>query len=290
MDASKLLGKDFWLARAPGFHIADADFLRSAAPLPLSESDHPRLAEPLRDEGYIAGDKASWAIEPAALARVVRQLSADGLSTVFAFLYDEFWLPFRQLHSHLSFLLGGQYFHLPDFWVWNVDPLRGQKGWEPHRDRGHISLFPSGLPKSVTVWIALSEATPLNGCIYVIPAHLDPTYGTPQEKLWKFDMTAVRALPAKPGDFFIWNQAIVHWGGRTSPRGSESRVSMAFEFQRADIAPFNRPLIPPLSVLSFEFRLKLIAKQLLQYAHMYPLDPGTEQMAKELSAVPLVLG
>ena len=60
---------------------------------------------------------------------------------------------------------------------------------------------------------------------------------------------------------------------------------MAFEFQRADVRPFNTPSeIESLNLLTFEVRLKLVAKQLLQYRHMYKLDPPVEQIAMELIA------
>lgn len=70
---------------------------------------------------------------------------------------------------------------LPDFWAWNVDPVRGDAGWRPHRDRGRTTLLPDGGPKSITTWIALTRATPLNGCMHVVPARNDPTYNTPDE-------------------------------------------------------------------------------------------------------------
>ena len=78
---------------------------------------------------------------------------------------------------------------------------------------------------------------------------------------------------------------MLHWGSRThAPRAPETRVSMAFEFQRADVAPYNQPLIEPLRILRFEMRLKLVAKQILQYHHMYRLEPNVEQFAQQLMA------
>ena len=81
--------------------------------------------------------------------------------------------------------------------------------------------------------------------MYLVPANGDPTYASLQEKEFRFALEAVRALPAAPGDFLVWNQAVLHWGSRSTPRAEESRVSMAFEFQRLDVPPFNRPLLPP---------------------------------------------
>ena len=143
-----------------------------------------------------------------------------------------------------------------------------------------------GSPKSLTTWIPLSPTTPLNGCIYIVPEQLDPTYATLDENKRQFDYASIRALPGNPGDFFIWNQAVLHWGGRTSPRAAESRVSMAFEFQRTDVPAFNSPLIDPLRVFTFEERLKLIAMQVYQYRQMYALDPKVAQFASELAVQP----
>ena len=58
---------------------------------------------------------------------------------------------------------------------------------------------------------------------------------------------------------------------------------MAFEFQRSDSPAFAQPIIPPGQPLSFEARLKLIARQLLQYRHMYKLDGTIEKLALELA-------
>jgi ectoine hydroxylase-related dioxygenase (phytanoyl-CoA dioxygenase family) len=176
----------------------------------------------------------------------------------------------------------GPYGFLPDFWLWNVDPAKGDAGWKPHRDRGHLALRSDGRPVSLTTWIPLSDATPLNSCMYVVPAHADPTYGTPHENEIRFELPAIRALPAKPGEVLVWSQALLHWGSNSSHRATESRISMAFEFQANDSKPFNTPVLPSDKPVPFDLRLRLIAKQVLQYRHMYKVDPQIEQVAVEL--------
>jgi hypothetical protein len=282
MLSSELKSIDAWRARAPHLHIEDAAFLRAHVPIAVPPQQKQSAAESIKFQGYLQGNVGNWGIDLSAMANTVRALSAANVSPVFAFLYDEFWLPFYKLHDVYTGLLGGKYFMLPDCWIWNVDPRRGEAGWAPHRDKGSQSLFEDRMPKSLTTWIPLSPATPLNGCIYIVPANLDPTYGTEQDGEWKFELPSVRALPGVPGDFFIWNQAVLHWGGRSSPQAPGSRVSMALEFQRADIPPYNQPLIDPQRMLTFEQRLMLVAKQILQYKHMYKLAPEIEKMAVEL--------
>jgi len=283
MEVGQFNKRESWLSFAPGLHIEDKFLLRDVEFLEVTAPEQEGFAAQLRDEGYLQGG-ADWDLDIQLMADTVRSLSAASLSPVFAYVYDEFWYPFFKLHRLYGALLGGRYCLLPDFWVWNVDPKKGEAGWKPHRDKGREALLDDGSPKSLTTWIPLSSATPLNGCIYVVPAHLDPVYGTADEKKREFEYASIRALPGKPGDFFIWNQAVLHWGGRTSPRAAESRVSMAFEFQRTDVPAFNGPLIDPLRVLTFEERLRLIAKQVYQYRQMYALDPKVAQFASELVA------
>ncbi len=282
MDATKLHQRQAWQDFAPQLHVCDVDYLNTLAPLAVNPQQAALVTQQLRVEGYIQASSGGWGLDLKLMADTVRAMTAADISPVFAFIYDEYWVPFHKLHLLYSSMLGGKYQLLPDFWVWNVDPKRGQSGWKPHRDKGRSALFEDGSPKSLTTWIPLSIATPLNGCLYLVPANFDPTYNTADEDKWKFEYESIRALPANPGDFFIWNQAVLHWGSRTSPNAAKSRVSMAFEFQRADVPPYNQPLLEPLRMLQFDDRLRLIAKQILQYQHMYKLPPDVERAALKL--------
>lgn len=57
---------------------------------------------------------------------------------------------------------------------------------------------------------------------------------------------------------------------------------MALESRRNDVAPFNKPLLGALPNLRFETRLWLVAKQMLQYQHMYPLRDDLRTSAREI--------
>jgi Phytanoyl-CoA dioxygenase (PhyH) len=282
LGPAELARPDFWRGFAPELHVADPSTVASLTAIQPPGDRADSLGRLINEEGYVQIKGMPLGAPAATLAQVVRRLDAAGLSPVFAFLYDEFWVPFYLMHPIYAALLGDGYHLLPDFWVWNVDPARKDSGWRPHRDKGRNALYPDGRPKSLTTWIALSQATPLNGCMYIVPAHQDPTYNTPDEKNWRFDYAGIRALPADAGDIFVWNQAVLHWGSRTSAHGGESRVSMAFEFQRGDVPAFNTPLLPPLQFLGFDRRLSLIVKQIMQYRHMYKIDPAIEKLASSL--------
>ncbi len=277
--------REYWQLLAPGLHIEEKSILQNVAHLRFTNSEQIEMANLLKEDGYIQSS-ADWGLDLKSMADTVRSLDSANLSPVFAFLYDEFWHPFLKLHLLYAALFGGKYLLLPAFWVWNVDPKRNAAGWKPHRDRGRKSLLDDGAPKSLTTWIPLSSATPLNGCMYIVPACHDPIYATTEDLNWKsrLEFSSIRALPAKPGDFFIWNHEVLHWGGRTSSRATESRVSIAFELQRADVPAFSEPLLDPFDIPPFETRLKLIAKQLLQYRNMHTLEPELAYFASVLLA------
>lgn len=218
------------------------------------------------------------------LADAVRTCREVDIPPTFIFLFDEAWECFYAQDGMIRFFLGDGYKVLPDFWTWHVDPGAGEAGWRPHRDKGREALAPNRAPTSLTMWIPLTESTPQNGCMYVLPANLDPTYATENEKSWQIDLPSIRALPGQPGDAFCWNQAVLHWGSRTSRFAPGPRLSMALEFQRGDIRPWNNPLLEPFANHSFDFRLKLIGKQILQYKHMYPLPERFQTLAEQLVA------
>lgn len=240
----------------------------------------------LRVEGYVQVPDVlgSATVEP--LRDCVQLLHRSGIPLPFAFVYDEFWQIFQQVSHFIAAALGEDYRALPDFWAWYVPPTDQGAGWGPHRDRVQPSLDPDNSPHSLTVWLPFTDAVPLNGCMYVLPAHLDERF---RNRVWDGegnnhvqDPQAIRALPATAGSFLAWNQAVLHWGGRASRLATAPRISAAFEFQRADRPAFNQPLLDPSRIPSFTERLGLIGKQVLQYRHMYPLAPEVERTAVEL--------
>lgn len=282
MTQAALQSLEFWRELCPSLHIGDSDFCVQVTPFNVDSEAAALFEHRLNREGYFQYHVApeSWGLPLSTMAEGVQRLVDADLVPPFAFLYDEFWLLFFKQMRMIARFLGDDYQLLPDFWVWHVDPQKGQSGWRPHRDKGAMALLPDGRPKSLTVWIPLTVATPTNGCIYVVPANRDRTYNSDREKEWQFDYADVRALPGSPGTVFVWNQAVLHWGGSTSPFSPDGpRISAAFEFQRNDVPPFNAPLLSCTSLPSFANRLALVAKQIVQYRHMYPLSPQLERFA-----------
>ena len=265
-----LLDAAFWRQALPELTITEKGRPASAPPPPgLACQTMERLSARMARDGYFGERVPGMEAVVQRLAVGVQACVQLGLPPVFVWLTDEPWDCYAGLDPVLEHFLGEDYRLLPDFWAWHVDPARQQRGWKPHRDKGSQALAPDGSPLSLTVWIPLTEATPLNGCMYIIPAHLDSTYGTVEEHRLKATPENIRALPARPGEYLCWNQCVFHWGAAASEFATGPRMSMALEFQRGNREPFNKPLLPARIVPNFTNRLRLIGKQILQYQHMY---------------------
>lgn len=276
--------RSFWRVFAPSLHVYEESFMSSIEMFDIDDEGAEALQTLINIEGYFHLPPVEWRLPLDEMVAVIRRLDAEGIPVPFAFIYDEFWALYVKLYHVIQSLLGPGYFRLPDFWVWCVDPQRDDKGWAPHRDKNRSTIREDGSPQSVTVWIPLTESTPLNGCIYMVPADRDPTYNTDKQNEWQFDYQDIRALPALPGSILAWNQQVLHWGARGSQRETNPRISVAVEFQAADIPPFRQPLSAPNSIPDFGLRLALIAKQILQYQHMYPLEPEVRKIAEDILA------
>ncbi|MDA9210846.1 phytanoyl-CoA dioxygenase family protein [Methylophilaceae bacterium] len=235
-------------------------------------------------DGYFHEQSALIQYQPEikSLANLVERLNALGIPPVFIFYTDFSWIVFQSMNDILAESLGNFMF-LPEFWAWHVDPKENQAGWAPHRDKaGRKGLFDDNSPKSLTCWVPLTEANPLNGCIYVVPKQHDLKYGVENVEGAEIDLPSIRALPAKPGDVIIWDATVFHWGAQSSEFAEKPRLSMALEVQSNKAPPINPPLIAPNELIEDSVRLKLIGKQMLQYKHWHKLTDEQEQSALHL--------
>lgn len=166
---------EYWKGLAPGMHVESSDFLTNQKVFAIDEAGAQSLRSLIIEEGYIQTPPPDWNLPISEMASVVGGLRARHVPEAFCFMYDEFWCLFYKLNKIIEALLGPEFARLPDFWAWKIDPNKSESGWAPHRDRGYKALFEDRSPKSVTVWIPLTESTPLNGCMYVVPGNRDPT-------------------------------------------------------------------------------------------------------------------
>lgn len=96
MISDEMHRREFRLARALALHFEERAIFENLVHLPFSASEQVDIAALLKDEGYVHSS-ADWGRELPLLADTVRDLSANGLSPVSAFVYDEFWCPFLKL-------------------------------------------------------------------------------------------------------------------------------------------------------------------------------------------------
>jgi hypothetical protein len=278
--AEQAMNPDFWRELAPNFTVeGDVD----PHILEFTEEEAKALVAKMDKEAYVHLVQPGMNSSFEEMQELLKKITDLGLPAVFAFAYDEFWHTHMQIRNFIKILLGDEFAMLPDFWCWRVEP--GESGWTPHRDKVSGSLFPDGKPKSITVWIPLSITHPLNGCMYILPADRDRIYYNDGQNGFESRLPDIRALPGEAGDVFAWTQRVFHWGSHSAENHDlPPRQSVAFEYQRCDVKAFNSPLLDPDTRPDFKARMALIAKQILQYTHMYDFTPELEQMARTIKA------
>jgi phytanoyl-CoA hydroxylase len=126
-------------------------------------------------------------------------------------------------------------------------PLIGrEKPW--HQDNAYFNLPPE--TAVVGVWIALDEATPENGCMFVIPgSHRAGPVVHFKRRDWQICDTdvaagAARTVPLKPGGCLIFHGLLHH--GTPPSRSPQRRRALQFHYKpagAAQIAPEQRMAI-----------------------------------------------
>jgi hypothetical protein len=282
--------EEFWQQIAPDLHICapDPDLARPA--LCFDEAGWQRLDALLDREGYLQLPPADFAVPVSRMAAAITRLHELQVPAICAYVFDEFWQIFQSLAPLLSRVLGADYRMQYAIWAWYIDAKAGESGWPPHRDKGYNSLDPDGKTRALTVWVPLTEATPLNSCMYLVPKNRDPQYGVEGTTTPQFGLTDIRALPAAPGSVLCWTQAVLHWGGHTVDWAANPRISLSIEFQRADVPPLSAgmPVLDPNVLPSFRERLRMIGFELLHYQHIHPLTPQWLALAERLRQAALV--
>tara|TARA_Y100000588_G_scaffold177714_1_gene191710 strand:+ start:3612 stop:4478 length:867 start_codon:yes stop_codon:yes gene_type:complete len=236
-------------------------------------------------DGYFREINAlkKFSMEISEMVRFLNHLVRENYSPAFLFSTEASWFLFLSLVDLFEETLEAQVGWIPAFWAWHVDPRKKQSGWDVHRDRPGTSLFDNGNPKSISCWIPLTDASPDNGCMHVIPKQYDKSYGvTPDKDAQIEGLQVIRALPGLPGDVFIWDQTLLHWGGRSSEFCKDPRLSLSLEIQRVDIPALEQNILPPKIPEEID-RMRLIGSQIQKFQHMYKLDDEALSLAKELT-------
>ncbi len=275
--------KDFWIRLNPDMHIEGIEAKKAWSPAEISRNILDGAKKDMLNDGYFVTDPVLDINEMNKLADVVKVLAHEQWPTIFAMVYDEFWQVYQRTSSVISHILGPKFKMLPNYWVYYVAPNQGGSGWAPHRDRAQtLTIRKDGLPNSLTIWIALTDATLWNGCMYVYPARRDANYPNNPGSFEVGDLQSIRALPAKAGSILSWNESLIHWGSRSSDKATFPRISAACAFQRQDIDPFETPLLDPFMLPDFKTRLGLIGQQLFRFAIHTGMPAAVKELAQEL--------
>jgi hypothetical protein len=281
----ELNSREFWLKLADNeFAISEKEDLVNVDKIIPKQSDLEANKLLFKEEGYVKLEQV-WQPDFSRHIALLSKLHQKNLPAVFGFIYDEFWEIQASLQYIVEYFLGKEALLMPTIWIWYVDPKKEKlilgdspdrelatrsiySGfYGPHRDKGRKALFPNGEPKVLSFWIALTEANPLNSCIYLVPANRDPTYNSEEEASWLFKRADIRALPAKPGDVLFWNEAVLHWGSRPAHNRDDlqPRISMGFEYLHQELKDSCHPIFPTNYLPDFKTRLELIALQFKLY-------------------------
>lgn len=250
--------------RAAGLTIGAPRDWSLARELPAAQA----IADELRGDGYI---DLPGLIPPALVAEcraAIELCIARGAPAVCGFAFDALWQLVPLIAPIAACGLGCPVEVLDSFWAWHVHG-ESARGWPPHRDRPERAFTPERDLASMTLWVALSDATVRNGCIYVAPAPWDYEYYNPQARHMVSSMQHIRALPATAGTVLGWTHALLHWG--TAAAANEpARVSVGFEFVRAGHETsderFPTEIFPGLAD-----RCAIIGAQITKYRHMHEL-------------------
>ena len=289
----RLPGAKYWRRIAPGLHVNDSDFIARALATPpeLSPVVVERCKAQLQSDGFftLPPESLPWSgLSFKAMRLAVRQLQRRGWPATLLLAYDEVWAMAHQL-SHLMAAVSGGCANSLDMLAWSITPSLGQSGFAPHRDRQPAdvaaSFRPDGTAKYTTVWVALSEATPENSCLYLVPRQHDPGYADgddhspeaedPLIRVLRSDaaVQAVRACPLRPGGAVIFTHRAMHWGSKGQLQCTKARVSISFGHSDPTFeAPFFRQPARALPIPKLSLRVALAAAQLINYHERFVFD------------------
>lgn len=265
----------FWQKLNPSLSIDDTPFPADLEDFSIRDTEISNHVQQMLQEGYFKTDAIVPKPEATKLALAVQSVVNCGLPPVFVFVYNEFWQLFSRLSGLITPILGDEYYLMPaDIWAWFIRP--GSNVWAPHRDivTPESVFHADGRPTKTTVWIPLTDVTPLNSCMYVLPTHLDPNLpDNPFNISLRIqDLQNIRALPAAAGSVLAWNPRILHWGANCTRLAKVPRISVAIYMQSKDINSDYHSGFPDTSLqlsanseLGFEQRLDAIRAAIRQY-------------------------
>lgn len=271
----------YWQSLSPAIQIGKQTAIEDVPVAPAIQDSYLRF---FADERYF---ETPVLVAPPALSHlnhVINAVTAAGWPAEFALVTDAFWLCPRipAIRALVESRIGKGYRQIPHKWLHIVRKLDGAAGWQPH--------FDGFRPNRISIWLALTDATTTNGCMFLVPPKsLPESFRTLKIETLKTvhvlrAMHATRALPVPAGATVGWDFDVFHWGGRAAQPGAERRA-LSMEFMGANESPDadEIPLIDPDAPLpSLDVRLKVIAIGLDTYAKREPMSARFRTLAQEL--------
>ncbi|OEU15343.1 hypothetical protein FRACYDRAFT_240027 [Fragilariopsis cylindrus CCMP1102] len=192
-----------------------------------------RRQEKLTHDGYALVDDS---LDVKLIREGIEALYHRKLPATFILMFDETWKLALESKRILEKSSHKKNIFNYDLLAWYIPP--GSAGFSPHRDRqpddASTTFHSDNQPKFITQWIALSDATPANSCLYVIPKPYDPGYTTGDiteestttttsindNPLYRALSTKesfqhIRCLPRKAGQSILFTHRIIHWGSQS---------------------------------------------------------------------------
>lgn len=262
---ARALDPAYWASLA-----RDARPLADAGALPQSQIDD--VVRSLDEEGWFAVAPVIAREATDVIRQRIDSVRNAGWPAVFAFMYDEPWQVYRStvIRQLARAAIGDDAVQTGYFWAHYVPPLPEGRGWTPHADANALDE-----PKRLTVWIAITDATLDNGCMYIIPRRR--TAGRTLEQFFDgstFDrattlrlLQSSRAVPAPAGSILGWEFRTVHWGSVVHRPVDTPRISISAELIRDSELDAGETRLPLDAIPDFPLRLRLIANAIKTYVH-----------------------
>jgi len=207
---------EFWRRLAPELTISDA---QPAEPISRNHEQSSAEAMQIVNDGFLMLKQPGISAPITDIANAMDRIVGAGLPAAFIGVYDEVWSIIAQLNQVVDGLFDGQSALMPDFWA---SHSTATPGLAARRKRPENGVFKDGTPKTATVWMPMSDATPENGCVYAIPAGQDRNYGKSDGPRADASLPGIRALPAQAGDVLIWTGETYHWQARPDRHPADS--------------------------------------------------------------------
>lgn len=289
-----LTDQNFWHALNPDAHITDTPFVNQTE-VKFNDEQQQSLVQHMAVDGYFHTSSVLDVNELIKLRNIVLNLYANGLLPLFATMYDEFWQLVIKLRKCYAPILGDAYRLTPDFWVFYIRQDINAHGWQIHRDAPFTkeAINENGLPNLLTVWLPLTDVTPYDSCMYVVPRVYDEIYhkirrgelAHSNDAAFPVQLNHIRALPVKAGEMLGWDATLLHWGSASSFWATLPRISIGIYYESASQNKYaaaknydsSRKYIEHdnlNSVISFENRLRIVANNLNTYKHKFDEGGG----------------